>query len=86
MCQERCISAIPFIRDPLHNVNQMAWLQKFEIYGKLLGAPRTEKVIGLEQTKLINSFSDGTRQEHPTKFFYQNLEFKAKKNEKIARK
>ena len=52
MCQERCISAIPFIRDSLRNVNQMAWLRKTEIYGKLLGAPRTEKAIVPEQTKI----------------------------------
>ena len=56
MCQERCISAIPFIRDSLRNVIQMAWLRKIEIYGKLLGAPRTEKAIVLGQTKIDQPF------------------------------
>ena len=56
MCQERCISAILFIRDSLRNVNQIAWLRKIEIYEKLLGAPRTEKAIVLEQTKIDQPF------------------------------
>ena len=69
MCQERCICAISFIRDSLPNVNQMAWLRKIELYGKLLGVPR-KKVIVLEQTKIGQQFSDATRQEHATKSFY----------------
>ena len=56
------------------------WLgcEKKWVYGILLGAPRTEKVIVLEQTK-IGSFSDGTRQEHPTKFFAKILRLKQKR-------
>ena len=78
MCRERCISVISFIHDSLRNVNQRIWLRKNKVYGILLGAPRPEKVIVPEQTKFGQQFSDGTRQEHPTKFFTKILRLKQK--------
>ena len=78
MCQERCISAIWFTRDSLRNVNQMAWLQKIEIYGKLSGAPGTEMVIVLEQTKIDQQFFrlHATRASYQVFFFTKILRLK----------
>ena len=78
MCQERCISAIPFIRDSLRNVIQMAWLRKIEIYGKLLRAPRTEKVIVLEQTKIDQQFFRRHATRGPYQVFTKILRLKQK--------
>ena len=59
-CQKHFLTVknttLPFIRDTMRNVNQMVWLRKIEIHGKLLGAPRTEKVIVLEQTNIDKQF------------------------------
>ena len=51
----------------MRNVNQMAWLRKTEIYGKLLGAPGTEKAIVLEQTEIDQQFF----RRHATRAPYQ---------------
>ena len=42
--------------DSLRNVNKIASLEKIEVYGKLLGSPRTEKVVVSEQTKMCQQF------------------------------
>ena len=78
MCQERCISAIPFMRDSLRTVIQMAWLRKIEIYGKLLRAPRTEKVIVLEQTKIDQQFFRRHATRGPYQVFTKILRLKQK--------
>ena len=70
MCQERCLSTISFIRDSLRNVNQIAWLRKIEIYEKLLGAPRTEKAIVLEQRKIDQQFFRRHATRAPHQVFY----------------
>ena len=56
-----------------------------EIYGKLLGASRTEKVTVLEQTKIDQQFFRRHVTRAPYQAIYYNPEIKAK-NEKIARK